>query len=769
MQHCLHCQSPTANSTFCCAGCKVAYGFIKSLDLLQHYDYCRKIFNAKPQTVEIVESDIDWQTYIMQDQTLESTILYIPEIFCGACAWLIENAFRRLDGIECAEVNLTYKTLKISWTRKKHTITDIVKRINKLGYNCIPFEQDQWLLQQNKAATLLLRRIGIAALGFMFVMMLSVSIWAGNLDGSITTYTKSLFHLITYIITMPIALYTAYPFLCRAWRAVQNRSADMNIPISIAIIMTLYISMQQTFVGGSFAYYDSALGLILALLTGRFLEHKVHNKAVYESNQALHGSSVFVRVQSDQGIIKRLISSLKKGEILLISAGEYIPVDGVLLCEYGQINNQVITGESLPVTLQKGAQLYAGSINVGDAIKVLCSAQADQSYAQKLRALVGNIKKDPSPYTVIASKITAFYTPIVLLLAVITFAYWHFLVQQSIYEALYIATSLLVITCPCAVGIAVPLANFIVSNFGVKHGIYIKNSTAIEKLPQIKSVFYDKTGTLTDGNFAVQLPKELSSEDQNVLYSMSVLSSHPISRAIAAAITDGKQKDLRVMELKGYGLSAYYNGIEYKLGSARYVQYENDNSDTKRVYFKVGDRVYGILLIDRLRLNVAAVVKFFAGINIRQSIVSGDNKAMVKKLAAELGVQQYYYEADPMQKLHIMQQEKQMHAFVGDGINDSAVMKAASISISHSGGSSITKDVADIVWTGNDFGKIALLYRQATKYRKVVIQSFTLSFIYNIVSVPLAFLGYVTPIHAAIFMSLSSICVILNSLRLRYE
>lgn len=801
--HCLHCNSITNNVTedFCCKGCEKVYNYISSSNLGDHYRYCNEIYNTKPQKVEIKGICIeDFKECVVEKDTANELILHIPEIFCGACVWLIETAFKKIDILQ-ATVNLTLKTLTIAWNGNIGKIEDFITLINNLGYNCYPFVEDQVLLQNRNLEFGYLKRIGVSGLALMFVMVISFCIWIGNRDGSMHDYTRAFFHIVNYVVTIPALIYSSRPFFIKALSGLKNKSMDMNLPISIAIIMMIIISVQETFLGGEYSYFDSALSLVFALLIGKYLEQKARNKAVYQAYSHISNLPKMVNVLEEGNIVIKNIKNVKCGEILLVEAGEIVPLDGLIVQGISSINNQIITGESAPQDVSVSDQVFAGAINISASITIRVSTPYNESYIVKLQKMALNCNKISTKLSVIANQITRWYVPITILLFIASFVLW--LNISDMRTAFYVSTSLLVITCPCAVGIAIPLANFIASNSLLAKGIYIRSENALEKMKCIKGIFYDKTGTLTTGDFKVDFSSDITAEEKEIIYSMAIKSSHPIAKSICRSLhtlqlssrglTTGsmveeprdqvaRRRDgsvilaIDVEEKKGQGLVGRFEDDIYLLGNKELViayrhceplQGVARNDEGQVLYFKYNDNPIKLIYIeDELRPDVKKIVEFFASYNLRQAIVSGDESNAVKKVAGLCQINEYYSKQKPEDKLNLIKDNKQV-MFVGDGINDSICMAESYLSVSHEAGTAIAKHASDIVLTGQGLVHLIYLYKYASRYHKVLFQNFLWSFIYNAITLPSAFLGHITPLYAAVFMSLSSIFVILNSLRLR--
>ena len=787
-KNCKHCNAQThSNQEFCCSGCKIAYAFLHELNLQKYYQDVRQIFNSQPQTVEIY-NQYNYDEHIDCNDQTRSITVHIPQVVCGACVWLIERTLQRQFQNLKISLNFANKALYLEWEENSlFNFNDILNIINKLGYNAIPITVDNAYNSAKHDERKMLRRIGIAGLCAFFTMMLSICIWAGHADGSMDILTKNLFYIISFAAVIPALYYSADIFFIRAWKSLKNNVLDFNLSISIAIVTTTLISIYTTFgnslssdfnsVGINYAYYDSAISLVFALLLGKYLEVKVKNKAIYDSSQRfkIENSkycilSAAMNAQNDSSSFEepyviKYPMQINPNDEIIIKKGQTIPVDCILLSDMASLDTSILSGESIAQKFCENDRIKAGSINISSVIKVRAVRKYKESFLYKLHLEVEKSIAS-SKSSRIASRIANLFTPILLLCAVATFMYWYYFKGSGMLESLYITTTLLIITCPCAIGIAIPLSSFAVVTNLAKKDVIVKNPEVLEEFCNVKNIVFDKTGTLTTGELQIKLPQGMSQHNLNVLFTITGLSSHPFSASIHNSLMGCKRlKYQEIKEVLGKGLEIVIEDTSYLFGKASFVGVKPCEST---IFFKTPNKIVKIEYVDKLRENAKNMVEFFRKRNIVPWIISGDNIENVEKIAQKIAVpkQNYFCNTSPQDKFKICSQIGD-YAMIGDGLNDSIVLKSAKVSISHYDGADLSKYNSDIIFKGNNLAVLSTIFNAAKKFRQVVMQNFICSIIYNIVALPIAFFGYTTPLKAAIFMACSSICVTLNSLRIR--
>ncbi len=762
MKRCLHCSEVVLlNSEFCCFGCKTAYRVINSLKLNKYYDFCKDIYGSAPSRINIVKNEINYMDFIMSNNTEYSIKLMIEGIKCGSCVWLIENSLRQQNGVIQASVNGSTKTLSITWISNKKDIDKYVKLIESIGYKAVPLIESEVTKAQLELEKNYLKLVAFSGVIWIQNMMISMGIWF-DFSGEIGVNSKIFMNICAAILTIPIMIYCSKPFFSRAWNAIKNRKSHMDIPISIAIIMILLVSVYGT---TTYVFYEAVSGLVFALLTGRYLELKVLNKANEYAKNLILQKSLFVTVIRDEQLQLVNINSISIGEVLYIANGERIPLDGEIINGNGKVDNSIITGESVHQKLKVGDKVFAGAINLGDPIQLRVESDDENTILSDIKRLIEKSQEQKSHYQTLASKVAALYTPIVLIISILTSFVW-FLIGTT-QEAILYGVSVLVITCPCAMGLAVPIVHIIATSNLMKRGIFVKIDDALEKLTEIDVIALDKTGVLTYGK--PTLVNDLDNiKYKTLLKSLVVHSKHHLCLGLHEALKFVELVELEnISEEKGFGVVGFYQGFKIMVGRASwcgvktqsvgdnflstYFVTKKDNEILEEVQLKFNDR-----LRDEAIDFINSIKKSY-----RTFIISGDRRDNVEKIAARLKIDEFYYELSPNDKYNLVKDGKIL--MIGDGLNDAAAMSGAHCSASPANIVEIAQHQSSIVFQ-NGLKDILYLLKIAKVSKKTCKQNITISLVYNMISIPVATLGYASPLIAAIFMSLSSIFVVVNSI-----
>jgi Cu2+-exporting ATPase len=749
-------------------GCKTAHSLIKKLNLHQFYEYCRNIYNVSPPTVQIVSNQLDYLEHVENKDDYYQTYLLVENIQCGSCIWLIEHTLKAQPNVITARVNLSTSRLLLQWKGAKEGITNLVRIIHNLGYKLIPFDPSLLENDYKKQENELLKRLGIAVIAAANVMMFSIGIWAGNAGDSLGIYTRSLLHYLTTIITVPAALYSGTPFFRNAINAIRAKRSNMDIPISIAIILTLIVSLLETWQSNAYTYFDAALSLISALLAGRYLELRARNKARNRARQLVLAQARAATIWRGNQYILTNIKNIRPKDEILVASGTIIPADGVIIEGTSHIDNSLITGESIPISAKEGSLVHAGTLNLGNPLKIMVKNCGENTVLGEIIRLMENAEQGRATYVDIADRVSRWYMPIVLSASIITFCFWFGWQQISWQQALLYAVSLLIITCPCALAIAVPVVQVTASARLFAQGIYIRTSNALEKLAEAEVAIFDKTGTLTAGVPTLINRNEINDETFNLIARLAAASKHPLCKAITNQIKN--IIPLRnIHEEQGIGLTTLLNGRKLYLGKLDYTNNISEDIYSETWFIDGKKPPIRLTFKDALREDAVITLSKLRKIFQRVIMLSGDRLSVVQAIAKSLAITEAYANMLPADKCNFiinLQKQGLNVLMVGDGLNDAAALKQANVSISPITALDLPQSCADIVFTGKKLAAIFDAIKVAKQSDRIVKENFTISFAYNIISIPLAFWGMVTPLMATIAMSTSSLLVIFNSLRL---
>ncbi|KAA0917482.1 cadmium-translocating P-type ATPase [Aquicoccus porphyridii] len=692
--------------------------------------------------------------------------LSVPGVHCAACINAIEEALAAHPGVESARVNLTLKRATVEAVPDV-TPEDLVGVLERIGYEA--HELDAGTLsatETDKAGRELLMRLAVAGFASMNVMLLSVSVWSGAADA-----TRDMFHWISAAIALPTIAFSGQPFFRNAWAALKHGRLNMDVPITLAIVLALATSLWETSLSGKHAYFDAALALTFFLLAGRYLDHRT--RAIARSAaEELAALEVPRAIRVEAGEERQVaVSELAVGDMILVRPGGRMPVDGEIVEGRSEIDRSLLTGETIPVYGGPGQAVSAGEVNLTGPLTIRATAVGEDTSLHRMADLVAIAESGRSRYTSLADSAAKLYAPGVHILSALAFVGWY-LYTFDMRTALNIAAAVLIITCPCALGLAVPAVTTAASGRLFRRGMLIKHSTALERLAQVDTVVFDKTGTLTAGTPEVMNLDQVTSRDIGIALALAQGSSHPLSVSLTAAARAAGFEPAEVediTEVPGYGTRGRWQGREVRLGRAAWV--EAPRLARTAAWLRVGDEtLQAFEFTDRLRDGAEAAIAALKDAGKDVYLMSGDTTPAVEEMARRLGIPHWLAEALPADKaarVQAMTDEGRHVLMVGDGLNDTAALAAAHVSISPASALDAARVASDIVLLGGDLSPIADAVQTAGSAIRRIRENFRIATLYNVIAVPLAVAGFATPLIAALAMSASSITVSLNALRLR--
>ncbi|MFD1510337.1 heavy metal translocating P-type ATPase [Lacimonas salitolerans] len=692
--------------------------------------------------------------------------LSLPAIHCSACITAVEEALQDHPGVHAARVNLTLKRATVE-AAPDVMPDDLIRTLSRIGYEA--HELDAGTLsatQTDKAGRDLLMRLAVAGFAAMNVMLLSVSVWSGAADA-----TRDMFHWISALITMPVVLFSGQPFYRSAWAVLKHGRLNMDVPITLAIVLAVVTSLWETALSGKHAYFDAALALTFFLLAGRYLDHRTRAiaRSAAEELAALEVPRAFVL--RDGAEVQLPVAELVVGDLLRVRPGGRMPVDGVITDGVSELDRSLLTGETLPVFAEPGRAVSAGEVNLTGPLTIRATAVGEETSLHRMADLVAIAESGRSRYTSLADKAAKLYAPGVHILSALSFLGWY-LYTWDVRTALNIAAAVLIITCPCALGLAVPAVTTASSGRLFRRGMLIKDSTALERLAQVDTVVFDKTGTLTQGTPTLTNLADHAASDLQIAAALAAGSSHPLSQAIVAAcdaagVVPAEVSDIH--ERPGYGTEGVWQGLTVRLGRAAWV--EAPALAQTSAWLRIGDeRPRAFTFADSLRAGAEQAVQGLIASGRQVILISGDTTPAVEALANRLGITQWVAEAlpeDKVNRIKALSDQGRHVLMVGDGLNDTAALAGAHVSISPASALDAARVASDIVLLGGDLSPIAEAVTTAQSATRRIRENFQIATVYNIVAVPLAVAGLCSPLIAALAMSLSSITVSLNALRLR--
>lgn len=690
----------------------------------------------------------------------------LPTIHCQACISTVERGLSALPGVEDARVNLTLKRAFVE-AAPDVSIAILIETCESLGFEAHELDLSALTATQtDRAGRELLMRLAVAGFAMMNVMLLSISVWSGASDA-----TRDMFHWISALITFPAIVFSAQPFFRNAWSALRVRRLNMDVPIVLALILALLTSLWEVSLSGEHAYFDAALALVFFLLAGRYLDHRT--RAVARSAaEELTALEVPRALRLDNGQAHEVsIADLAVGDHILVRPGGRVPVDGKIIAGQSEVDRALLTGETLPVFASVGQMLSAGEVNLTGPLTVVATAVGKETSLHRLADLVAIAESGRSQYTSLADRAAKLYAPGVHIISLVAFLGWY-IGTGDLRIALNIAAAVLIITCPCALGLAVPAVTTAASGRLFKSGLLIKHATALERLAQVDTVVFDKTGTLTEGMPELVNIDDIPKADRPLILSMALSSAHPLSLSLVRTLRDAGYVPVpidTVFEHPGFGVEALYQGQRIRLGRAQWVGAMEGAETTS--WFQYGDASpVALQFADSLRAGAVSTVQVLKDAGKRVVLLSGDSEVMVQSFARRLEIPQWHGAVSPQDKAAFVQGlSKAGHnvLMVGDGLNDTAALAAAHVSMSPATALDAARVASDIVLLGEDLAPIAQACEIAISARRRIRENFRIATLYNVIAVPLAAAGGATPLIAALAMSSSSLTVSLNALRLR--
>lgn len=686
----------------------------------------------------------------------------VPGISCGSCLAKIEKSFSKYPGVTNARANLTLRRVVIDGDERVSSDA-IIEHLKGLSYEAFQIDDEAAAdTVHERQSKRLLRALAVAGFGASNIMLLSVSSWSGA-DGT----TRDLFHMISGLIAIPVVAYSGQPFFSSALSALKVGRVNMDFPISLAVLLAVGMSIVQTMFSKPEAYFDAAVMLLFFLLIGRYLDQVMRARARSAViSLSKYAAKDAIQILPDGQVRAIKVDLIEPGMRLRLYAGSRVPADCTISQGVSDLDRSMVTGESEPIIVRPGDKLEAGTLNLTGPLEVIANRSADQSFLAEVRRMLSAAEQGKGKYVRIADRMAQIYTPAVLIFASIAFASWMIVTGGDWPTSIQISIAVLIVTCPCALGLAVPVAHVIAASQLFKSGLLMRDGSALERLAEIDMAVFDKTGTVTMGIKQVSAMSSLSAEHEIVLRTLAQNSSHPTAAAIVDHLGSGETVMLSdICEVPGFGVEAQWQNQLVRLGRGDWINPEL----TGTVFSVDGKETCSIQFSETIRSGAAACMQALKQAGKEVEILSGDEEKAVKTMANVLGVSEYQFGQTPADKLNYLKGlglSDRKALMVGDGLNDAPALAAAHVSIAPSGAADVGRQAADFVMTRDSLEAVPYTLLMAQRTQTIVKQNFKLAFAYNCIAIPLALFGYVTPLVAALAMSASSIVVIANSLRL---
>jgi Cu2+-exporting ATPase len=754
--------------SFCCYGCLGVAQMIAENNLESFYQNKTDNINLKFDNEYPLEY-YDHPSFSEEFVENNKLVLVSPTIHCAACAFLIEKTLEKLPEVAQVRVNLTNARIHITLSAKGK-ISNIFKTLANIGYAAQTLTADSAEAALNQQNQLMLRRIGFAFFTMMNMLWISVALYTGADEGPYHNY----FLVLSFILATPTLFYSGSAFFKSSYYALKNLSLNMDVPIVIGALST-YIYSTAVFFGlaDGHIYFDTVVNFIFVILIGRYFEASSKKQVLIDTNSIMSLETKVATILRDGKEILTPLKAIQIGDIAIIKSGEKIPLDGIILSGNLSVDESLISGESLPVDKIQNDSVYGGTLNVNGSAKVQISKNYQDSSFNKIKNLIDEAGLNKAKISCLIDSIIPYFVATTIIVAIISFIY-NF--SFGFDFALMAAVSVLIITCPCAFGIAVPITYAVANTILFKNKVVINNSDILEGLDKVKTVVFDKTGTLTTAQFKIRELKTTIDETKfkQILRSLAINSEHPLSKSIAKNLTINTLEVVDFKNYAGFGISGVIDGEIYFLGSLDFVKQHTTggdfifNSANSVVYLANKTKILGAVdLIDEIAKDADKLISYLQGIGKKVVILSGDNLSSVAFVADKLKIDKYYHSQTPESKLEFIKNNQDV-LMIGDGINDGPALKAANFSIAISGLDVIAGGADSIVMRGN-LKSIITLLKIVQISRRIIKQNIIFALNYNLVFVPLAFLGQINPILAAIVMPISSLIVIFNALRIKLK
>jgi Cu2+-exporting ATPase len=685
---------------------------------------------------------------------------------CAACLSKIEREMKALPAVAAARLNLTTGKLTVEFEPGAGDPSLVLERLDKLGYPATLYDPGKAAEVRDAEGRRLTFALGVAAFGAGNAMMFSVPIWAGLFGQELGPATRTLMMWLSAVIGAPCAIYAGMPFFESAWRSLRSGRANMDVPISIGVILTLAISFIETVLRGRDAYFDAAVSLLFLLLIGRWLDHRLRASARSAAADLLALQAPSAAVIGEGGIERRTpLGEVAPGDVLIVRPGERIPVDGIVAGGASDLDKSLLTGETASVRVGAGEACQAGALNLSGVIRLRATARSEDSAVAAIARLVEAGTQSRSRYVRLADKAASLYVPVVHSAAALTFV-GGWLLGLGPREALLRAVAVLIITCPCALGLAVPAVQVTASARLFRRRVLVKSGAALERLAEVDHVVFDKTGVLTEGR-----PQLVEAAPVAVAMAapLARASSHPLAKALAAAHPGLTALAEDVREVAGQGVEGRIGGRIARLGRADFVGVKGACAAETELWFGFeGDTKIRFVFVDRLRADAAATVEALKARGLTVEILSGDVASAVEAAARAAGVAAWRAGLTPADKSNAVREATaagRKVLMVGDGLNDAAALAGAHAAMAPGTALDASQNAADLVFSGEGLGAVVEAFDVARSARGRALENFGFAALYNLVAAPAAMLGFVNPFVAALAMSGSSLAVTLNALR----
>ena len=769
---------------FCCKGCQGVYHLLKESDLDSFYDKVGNKVLAAPKNQFEDSSNFDseafYDKFVKKDKDGFSEIsLVIEGIHCSACVWLNEKALYKMDGVVDVHINYTNNKAFITWADDVVKLSQIIDMIRSIGYDAFPYDKTLQESGVNSLRKEYYLKMAVATFASMNIMWIAIAQYAGYFSG-IEQNIKTILNIAEWVLATPVLFYSGSIFFRGAYFGIKNKVVNMDILVATGASLTYVYSIYITLMEHGEAYFDSVSMIITFVLLGKFLEVLSKKNAADTLDVLSKHIPTQVDVVSGDELIQKKVEDVKEGEIVSVKVGERVAIDGVVVEGEGSFDESSLTGESTPIYKNIDDTLISGTTSIDAILKYKTTKDFSNSTISNLITLLEKSMKNRPKIEILANRLSEHFSSAILVFSLLTFLVWYFW-PHSFEISFMVAISVIVIACPCALALATPVATLVGLSLGAKRGILFKESSNLETMAKATTLLLDKTGTITKANMEVIEASNLSNGYKEILFSMVSNSTHPVSNGIKNYLLKDDTslqvlniKDIK--QIKARGIKLELDGSKYIGGSSLYmrengIKTEEDTHYTSFYFAKDDELLAHFKLQDTPKKDAKVYIDKIKQLGIKTVMLSGDNKNVVDFIAKEVGVDEAYANLTPQDKeeyVKKLQNSGEIVVMAGDGVNDILALGLSDISIAMGSGSDIAIDVSDTILLNDSLQSLYESFKISKTTFKLIKQNLALSLVYNAITIPLAMAGYIIPLIAAISMSLSSLLVVANSMRIRY-
>jgi Cu+-exporting ATPase len=768
---------------FCCKGCQGIYHLLSDEGLDSFYDKIGDTKLSAPtkqyEDSQNYNAPAFYERFVtFNEEGFAEVSLIIEGIHCAACVWLNEKALQKMEGVVDVNINFTTNKAHITWADEVVNLSSIIDMIRAIGYDAFAYDPSIQEDRANRQRKDYYLRMAVAGFSLMNMMSISFAQYHGYFSG-ISDDIVTILNVGEWVLATPVLFYSGWIFFKGAYFGIKNHIVNMDILVATGAVLTYFYSIYITLFHLGEAYFDSVTMIIAFVLFGKFLEVLSKKSAADTMDVMSKHLPTEVNIIVD-GVVKSVsVNDVKVGDIIELHNGEKVALDGVLIDGEGSFDESSLTGESVAIYKKAGDKIISGTISIDATIRYKALKDFAHSTLSNLIAMLENSMSKKPRIEQLANRLSEYFSSTILIFALLTFLIWWFW-PHDFDTAFMVGISVIIIACPCALALATPVATLVGLGLGAKRGILFKEAAQIETMANIDTVLFDKTGTLTQGRPEVIKAHWLDeSVDKRLINALCKSSKHPISRGVAEYLDIDETIELdEINTITAKGMAGRYKSMVLLGGSRAFMQDRGltckiDTKNNSSFYFAIDGEIKALFeLKDRLKEDAKETIKYLKNQALETVILSGDAKEVVEDIASELDIKRYQSTMTPESKaqyIENLQSQNKKVMMIGDGVNDILALAQADIGIAMGSGSDIAIDVSDVVLMYDSLTSLKEAYKISKTTYRLIKQNLALSLVYNAITIPLAMAGYIIPLVAAVSMSVSSLLVVANSMRIRYS